>query len=352
MKTQRKKRIKTQDMLVRIFIFGLTVAVCSLSAQMAKSPISWSINDLIFALSRGSIAAATVFISAPSLRQHISRGALIVIIPTTFVAFGFFDEIILDKLLYTESHPFHKTDFNGLLYSILNTSVIVFTITSIMIIFDDLQSKQRASELERLKKTAELIALQHQLNPHTLLNGLNNIYALASAKSKNTPEVILEFSDILRYALYETKEQSVYLNREIHLIENYIAFQKVGLSERANVKLITKGDFENKIIAPLILLPFVENAFKHGVEAASSQPAEVIFKLTITKTGILFESMNPASRSKSNNKLCGIGLDNVRARLNLIYPNRHTLEINNKNDVYQVSLLLEGDPECSSNVLS
>ncbi|MFK7937618.1 MAG: sensor histidine kinase, partial [Saprospiraceae bacterium] len=173
------------------------------------------------------------------------------------------------------------------------------------------QKQQQISQLNEQKKTAELSILKHQLNPHFLFNTLNNLYALAIEKSDKTPEVIGKLSDILDCMLYRCEEKFVPLTQEIELLENYITLEKIRYGSRVDVHFNTQ--MEQQIdIAPLLLLTFVENAFKHGVSQEIKQ-ARIDIDLQTTSQAIYFKIKNtipPAANILSTQN--GIGLDNVK----------------------------------------
>jgi sensor histidine kinase YesM len=196
--------------------------------------------------------------------------------------------------------------------------------------------------LKEQKKTTELNLLRNQLNPHFLFNTLNNLYVLALKKSDKTPEVIAKLSEILDYMLYQCKDKYVPINKEVELLENYIALEKVRYGSRVEVV------FENQInrnvnIAPLILLTFVENAFKHGV-SQELKNALIELSITTTDTEIIFKLKNskPQSYTVNNtNDKKSIGMQNSEKQLDLLYPNAYDLVIKNTATNYSLELKLE-----------
>jgi len=196
--------------------------------------------------------------------------------------------------------------------------------------------------LKEQKKTTELNLLKNQLNPHFLFNTLNNLYALALKKSDKTPEVIAKLSEILDYMLYQCKDNYVSINKEIELLENYIALEKVRYGNR--VEVVFEKSIQNNVnIAPLILLTFVENAFKHGVSQElnkglielyiSATEEEVVFKLKNSKPKTSVEN---GTRDKKS-----IGMQNSEKQLDLLYPNAYQLEVNDSISEYTLELKLQ-----------
>ncbi|KAA5532253.1 hypothetical protein F0919_15765 [Taibaiella lutea] len=198
---------------------------------------------------------------------------------------------------------------------------------------------KRQQEIIGKKQTeSELSLLKSQINPHFLFNVLNSIYALSLKKSDKTPEIVLKLSDILRYMLYETKQEKVPLEKEIDMIENYIEIEKIRIGSQQQISLEIKGAFDSYIIAPVILIPFVENAVKHGLDSMSEN-AFVNIKIQIEQGILKFYCSN---NYKENNikRPGGIGLENVRKRLELLYPGKHNLLIKNENAIFTVTLNL------------
>jgi LytS/YehU family sensor histidine kinase len=201
--------------------------------------------------------------------------------------------------------------------------------------------QKEALVLREQKKSAELDALKNQLNPHFLFNTMNNLYALSLKKSDQAPEVIAKLSEILDYMLYRCKDAYVSLNNEVTLLNNYISLEKVRYGKRLDIEF----DHEIKqevVIAPLLLLTFLENAFKHGV---SQEINTAVIKMSIVanEKEILFELENTiASHKKKSNQSDrdSIGLQNVQKQLDLLYPNSYSLEIKEKNRSYSVTLKL------------
>ena len=189
------------------------------------------------------------------------------------------------------------------------------------------KSWYRLQQVEKEKLSLELNSLKTQINPHFLFNSLNSIYSQALAKSDQTPETVLELSNLLRYMLYEVGEEKVPLAKEVEMLENYIELQKLRLEAGSKVGFTVRGDLEGVMIAPLLLFPLVENAFKHGMKNDSKQ-AIIDIQLKIG-AGIVFCIKNKLGQidDVEKGKYGGIGLENVKRRLELIYPDSHEFEI-------------------------
>ncbi|RMG74812.1 MAG: sensor histidine kinase [Bacteroidetes bacterium] len=203
------------------------------------------------------------------------------------------------------------------------------------------KSQQQQRELEQAKLQAELSALKHQINPHFLFNILNGLYGLAFRNDDEaTAEGIAKLSQMMRYLLYESNDAQVPLEQEILYLENYIDLQKLRLNEATRVHFRVEGDTTGKQIVPMILIPFVENAFKHGI--SSVRPAEIVIALHLKDRQLVFQVENPIQRPEASphGPVGGIGLQNVRQRLALLYPDAYRLEAGAIAGRYIVNLTL------------
>ena len=201
------------------------------------------------------------------------------------------------------------------------------------------ESQNRYKELERKKIEAELQFLKAQMHPHFLFNTLNNLYALTLKKSDQAPDVVLKISSILDYILYQCNGERVDLEKEIKLVKDYIELEKLRCGDRCDVNFSINGSVDSMQIMPLIFLPFVENAFKHGV-AKNSEKSWIKIELNIAHRNIEFQISN-SYKSEPDTTGSGIGLNNVKARLNAVYGNNYVLKIDNSDNIYSVDLTIK-----------
>lgn len=217
----------------------------------------------------------------------------------------------------------------GFMISLFMYSIVAVIVLWIVSHWKSLQS------LREEKVKAELMLLKTQVNPHFLFNTLNNLYGLTVEKSDDAPKLVLKLSDLLRYTIYHGEKEFVLVSQEIDYLENYIELQKIRYHK--NVAITFDCDLDTPLkIAPLLFIILVENAFKHGVEVVA-QDAYVHIRLETTKNKITFEVENNFKTPKTPLKK-GIGLENLTNRLDILYPNTYTLEIDKKEPVYQVTL--------------
>ena len=197
-------------------------------------------------------------------------------------------------------------------------------------------------ETDKQRVQEELKALKAQINPHFFFNTLNNIYSMSLDQDERLPGTVLQLSDLMRYFLYESKEDFVSLSKEIQVLKDYIALQQIRSNEKLKVEITIKGNIEKQKIAPLLLITFVENAFKHGAKG-STDDAFVTIELTVEQNAINFRVENNKGVVDETEKgdYKGLGLENVKRRLELIYPQRHQLTILNNDNSFIASLHLQ-----------
>jgi len=195
-------------------------------------------------------------------------------------------------------------------------------------------------QLQELKaKTAqtELNLLKAQINPHFLFNTLNNIYATNQEDSERGSEMIMELADVMRYHLRFSKLEHVTLEEEVELIRSYVALEKLRLSDNCQVKLEVLGDLNGATLAPLLLLPYVENAFKHGTHSTASCFVTIRIQRELNAIRTTIENSIVANKRTVKTH---VGMENVRRRLEILYPQRDTLQVTERSGIFRVQLHL------------
>lgn len=200
------------------------------------------------------------------------------------------------------------------------------------------ETLKQEKQQERLQ--SELSFLRSQISPHFIFNILNSIVYLIRSKSSLAEPVTIKLSELMRYMLYESDNAQIPLDKELAYLNNYIELQKVRFEEDVDIQLHTDGVATTQIIEPMLMIPFVENAFKHGVGMVLDPIIDVSLK--ITETDLSFSVKNKIAPESSEDKdmSSGIGLKNVKRRLELLYPNAHYLDIKNDGDWFEVNLNL------------
>jgi LytS/YehU family sensor histidine kinase len=195
--------------------------------------------------------------------------------------------------------------------------------------------------LKAEKASAELALLRSQVNPHFFFNTLNNLYSLVVHQSDKAPEVILKLSDMMRYTIYEGKKDKVPLKEEVDYLQRYIDLHKIRYQKEVDIRFEKPEDAEVSV-APLLFIVLLENAFKHGVESLREGAYIYVSLRTVPEEGkVVFEIQNNFDDQDGGDKQ-GIGLENLKKRLELLYPNRHKLDIVKEEGVFTVNLELYG----------
>jgi two-component system, LytTR family, sensor histidine kinase AlgZ len=223
------------------------------------------------------------------------------------------------------------------------TMMTMAGLASMIKLFKYWMKTQRDFLMEHKEKIdAELQLLKAQVHPHFLFNTLNNIYSFSLQNSPNTPQMIVKLSSLLSYMLYDCRAGEVLLEKEMDIMNNYIDLEKERYSNTLEVSVNIEGDLKNWYITPLLILPFLENAFKHGTSEQLDKPwlsMDISIKQKIMRCKIV-NSKNEMTLEKRN----GIGIQNVQKRLAYLYPDKHELKINDEGNFFVVSLMLELKP--------
>ncbi|HUH45854.1 MAG TPA: histidine kinase, partial [Arenibacter sp.] len=200
--------------------------------------------------------------------------------------------------------------------------------------------KKRTIEAEQQRTVAELKLLKAQLHPHFLFNTLNNLYSHTLESSPKSPEIVLKLSSLLRFMIYDSNTPKISLVKEIELLQNYISLEQLRYGDRLDLSLTITGNIGQYQIAPLLLLPFLENAFKHGTSKQIDM-CWISFYLSMDESRMSFKLVNSIDPEEVKAKIGGLGLQNVRQRLELLYKNCHRLEMVKLDEVFVVDLEID-----------
>ena len=219
---------------------------------------------------------------------------------------------------------------------------LVIAGAAVKLMFDYSKLQQRMAETAREKAEAELNFLKSQINPHFLFNSLNSVYFLIDKNNDKARQSLHKFSDMLRYQLYEVNGAKIPVEREISYLKDYVDLQKLRKEDHYTVTFNYTPQVSGFSIEPLLLIPFVENAFKH---VSSNTDKSNFVKLEMTRHGgqFIFSAENSKEQVKTTDPYSGIGLNNVKRRLELLYPGKHELTIVDKEGIYKVDLKLKID---------
>ncbi|MDH6210141.1 sensor histidine kinase YesM [Chryseobacterium sp. BIGb0186] len=301
-------------LIVLIFIF-LAIIINDVNSKIADNPITFA----------GLIIIGLYFFSiiAPS---YFKKYALI-IIGFYILAFGYFYYIRV-----------YIDDVNRYFQQEKEIKIILTIPFFILFLMWFYQQWKWLKTLEAKKSKAELSLLKSQINPHFFFNTLNNLYGLIIEKSDDAPNVVLKLSDIMRYTIYMGKEDLVSLKDEIEYLKNYIELHKIRYQKTVDIVFNHSQDTDCQI-APLLFIIPLENAFKHGVESLT-EDAFIHINMRIENKIIHFDIENNFEEREANATV-GIGTENLKQRLKLLYPNKHQIQIEVKDDIYKFTLKIE-----------
>lgn len=252
---------------------------------------------------------------------------------------------LISTNVWPEGHSIDSITFNYVFDMMIGELYVITFVTAIKITLDWLEEHKRLTDLEKLQLETELMFLKTQISPHFFFNTLNNIYSLAIEKSDKTPKIILKLSELLRYLLYETKLKRQSLEKEILCLQNYLDLERIRHGDLLTVNMNISGDIKNKKIAPILLLSFVENSFKHGANKNIGK-VTINIDFKIVEDFLYFSISNPTPAiTKYKQSLSvqgGIGIENTKKRLELGYKKEHyNLSIENKDHLFTVNLKIK-----------
>lgn len=251
------------------------------------------------------------------------------------------EEYVMEGIFYANTR--RATYFTGFFRTLMDIGPTILFFVGFKLAWDNLKKQSDLEVAEREKTESQLQFLKAQLNPHFLFNNLNNVYAYAQERSPKTPEIILQLSGLMRYMLYESRDNFVPLSKELKYLSDFIRLQELQMEGRGHVDYVVEGRVQAQQIAPFILIAFVENCFKHSL-SSQAQNISIQIMAHVIENRLLFHCANTYAKtvSRADGYLGrGIGLDNVRKRLQLLYPGSHRLDIYTREGTYFVDLELD-----------
>lgn len=259
-----------------------------------------------------------------------------------YIALSFITYCFLSRGIFTLlSHKgfLFQDNIEGIFDFLPYTGIIILAVsTSIVVSKKMIQNDEIKEQAEKKQKEAEINYLTAQINPHFLFNSLNSIYSLAEEeKAKKSSDAILKLSEIMRYPIHEGAVKEVLISSEINFIKEYIDFQLIRIGYQYPIRLDISGDFTSKKIPPLLFISLIENSFKYGISQQQKLPIDI--NLTIKKNTLSFSVTNYVVKENIEN-LPKIGIENLKTRLKLLYPNNHTFIIK-ENNLFEVHITIE-----------
>lgn len=342
--------MKSKGAIIANGIFWLLIAAFTVMI-VANSPMKPTWFEMLveygyYGLINISIYFINFLILIPNIIKKQQRSwlylILLVLLLIVAVIIKFAIALMYPEIMLTMKGPHAKpadqSYFRFLIGAFLISGFFI-VISSLLKFSTDWFSNERIQRsLESEKKDMELQFLKSQLNPHFLFNSLNNIYSLAYQKSDKTADAILKLSEIMRYMIYESNDSWVALNKEVEYVQSFVELQKLRFKDGAAIEININGEIDGQRIVPLILISFVENAFKHGV---ANDPEDPIKINIIANQKILHFSVSNKKSKTNKDAMGGVGLNNVERRLQLLYPDRYKLNIVNSATHYTTELMLD-----------
>lgn len=338
--TLSKPTINT-DFIFKIFIhlmfWGFWVGLPLLNSYMDADTKRY--DYIVKTLPLAALSVPFFYINSEFLTsKFIARGKftsyIFAVLILTLICFLLNYE--LKSYIITE-HPVRLYDFRTIFPSIFVMSMgTLFGLVSYLV-----KEARKTNDLQQERLKSELSFLRSQISPHFIFNVLNSIVYLIRSKSDQAETVTIKLSELLRYMLYESDNKRVLLSKEVEYLNNYIELQKIRFGDDIKLNVDINGNFGSQTIEPMLLIPFVENAFKHGV--GSNNEAEINVSLSSKDENLVFEVSNSLGKidNEQKEKKSGIGLKNVKRRLELLYDDNYDLEIYENKSNFKVSLNLE-----------
>ena len=362
-KKKRDRLFKTiLHLLVWAFILGLPLyAVKRMNLDNRFLLIYYTftgINGLIFYINY-LVLVPKLFFQKRKYRYYLS--ALVLVACFYFVS-GVTNKLLFDKLpgnrpseqfngppekrrepgpprggLIRQGFPIGDAHLMGYSSSAL---FIVFFSLGLKVLERQSEIEKMQEEMERAKLNSELAFLKNQISPHFFFNTLNNIYSLISINQDDSQKAILKLSKLMRYLLYESEHGNTKLNQEIDFMNNYIDLMKLRISDKVSLSVSFPDQYEDRDIPPLLFVPFIENAFKHGI--SYREKSFISLSMLITRDSVTFKCFNSKVKKNGDGEKenSGIGLENVSKRLNLLFPGKHDLKISSTEDTFEVLLFI------------
>lgn len=303
------------------------------------------LNELIMLPAKLLVVYLTLYVLIPRFLLKKRYWQMAVLLLVLLAVAGIIQRTIVYYIVYPIQYenisfgfgPYWATD--KIFKHILQISFVLVVASAVKIQKYYYHFDQAAKALEREKLEAELNFLKAQIHPHFLFNTLNNLYSLTLKKSDLAPEVVLRLSGMVNYMLYDTRSPKVPLSKEVESLHHYIALEKLRYGNNLEILFDVTGTIDAAQVAPMLLLPFVENSFKHGV-SDEIEDKWITIHLNVTQEYLTFKVENATSPGRipghEKDYTGGIGLKNVKRRLELLYPNRHELKILDESHSYLV----------------
>lgn len=320
-----------------LFQFILITIVVLLFGYNARDE-NFNLSQFVFALNYCLAALFIGYFLLPKFFYNKKYILFILAMLGVLIVSLLIEEFILEKIFYPDTKGKRFGRFIPSLLDVLPVSLIV---VGFKFAWDANKKQNELNQLHQIVADSQSQFLKSQINPHFLFNNLNNIYSFALNNSPRTPDIILQLSSILRYMLYECQKKKVSLESELKCIRDFFQLQELQIEDRGSVNLNIEGNPNAYKIDPLILIVFIENCFKHSASSVVDN-IKIDVDIKIANDKLIMTCTNTHSSDANNEKLDkGIGLKNVKTRLDLSYPDQHMLEISDDGELYKVFLEID-----------
>lgn len=331
-----------QSRLYHIAFWLIYLVFWAFAVQPGVTPQQWLLYSALILFFHGLAAYFNSYYLVNRFLYTRQIGFYLTTLALSIVAVSFPISIIVHHLVNNNDIKNIVWSWNFFLITVLTVLFTVVLIMVLKLLKNWYEEEQTRKHLIQLNLETELKFLKTQINPHFLFNSLNNLYALTLKKSDDAPEVVLKLSNILRYVLYETGEGKVPLEKEIQYIRDYIELEQIRLGSRVDIRFDTSGNLSSQMIEPMLFLTFVENSFKHGASAVIDK-GWVNISLKVMSHHIEFNIANSkqnAAHNRLNGHAGGIGLENLKKRLDILYPGRYNLDLKDASGEFTVNLII------------
>ncbi|WP_194768365.1 sensor histidine kinase [Tamlana sp. I1] len=300
---------------------------------------TFEIHHFIFFLNYAIAAAIISYILMPTFFYKKKYLAFCLYLILLIVIVILTEEFFLEKVFFPNTK--RSSSFPGVFFMLADILPVITILSGFKFTWDAIVKQRQVEKLTTHIQESELQFLKSQINPHFLFNNLNNLYSYAIEASPKTPIIILELSSVLRYMLYECKARYVSIVKEIEHLKNFTQLNELQIEERGRINFKSENIDAQYEIAPLILVVFIENAFKHS-QSAQSDNIKIDIEISMTNGILSFSCVNNfMPMTKQDDLTHGIGLKNVKKRLDLLYPDTHELKINESENLYDVQLTIK-----------
>ena len=346
MKYYKKQKIGENLLYVMVWLAILLVPI--LNSKM-MSEVHVSLSNILIAWQQIAPYLFIFIIHNAFIVRYVKRHQYMryVVVDVLFISAVFYGVDILDSILGDFATPEHlisakHASFTELpvYWNIVLGLFMTCANTAIKMMYQSLRDEQAMEELKRQNLQAEMDYLKYQINPHFFMNTLNNIHALIDIDTEYAKSAVIELSKMMRYVLYESGHEIISLNRDIQFVQNYIGLMRIRYTDAVDIRVEYPHDLPPQIsIPPLLLIVFVENAFKHGV--SYSKPSFIHLRIDYADGKVVSTIGNSLHSPQAEKHNAGIGLENVRKRLSLIYgPKNYSLDIEETKETYTVKLVI------------